>query len=96
MAQRALGGSYELLFNGIEVDRFAKATPWPTDAPTILFVSRHEARKGLTVLLDALAHLPPDVRLWVASDGPQTADLRARKLHGLFALLLECPAYQLH
>ena len=28
----ALGGEYALLFNGIEVDRFAKAAePWPTD-----------------------------------------------------------------
>ncbi len=78
MAQRALGGTYELLFNGIEVERFAKATPWPAEVPTILFVSRHEARKGLVVLLDALRHLPADIRLWVASDGPQTAALRAR------------------
>jgi len=78
MAQRALGGRYELLFNGIEVERFAKATPWPTEGPTVLFVSRHEARKGLAVLLEALAYLPADVRVWVASDGPQTAELRAR------------------
>lgn len=78
MAQRALGGTYHLLFNGIEVERFAKATPWPTEGPTILFVSRHEARKGLAVLLDALDHLPANVRLWVASDGPETARLQAR------------------
>ncbi len=78
MAQRALGGSYHLLFNGIEVERFAKATPWPSEGPTILFPSRHEARKGLAVLLDALDHLPADIRLWVASDGPETARLRQR------------------
>ena len=78
MAARALGGDYELLFNGIEVERFAKATPWPTEGPTILFVSRHETRKGLAVLLDALDDLPTDVRLWVASDGPETARLKAR------------------
>src|SRR5947207_132093 len=29
MAQEALGGDYTLLFNGIEVERFAKASPWP-------------------------------------------------------------------
>ena len=46
--------SYELLFNGIEVERFAKATPTPTAGPTIFFVGRHEERKGLAVLLDAL------------------------------------------
>jgi phosphatidylinositol alpha-mannosyltransferase len=78
MAQRALGGTYRLLFNGIEVERFAKATPWPTEGPTVLFVSRHEPRKGLEVLLSALERLPADVRLWVASDGPETARLRAR------------------
>ncbi|MGH9225958.1 MAG: glycosyltransferase family 4 protein [Acidimicrobiales bacterium] len=77
MAQKALGGDYTLLFNGIEVDRFAKATPWPTDGPTVLFLSRHEPRKGLAVLLSALDHLPPDVRVWVASDGPETDRLQA-------------------
>jgi phosphatidylinositol alpha-mannosyltransferase len=77
MAQRALGGTYTLLYNGIEVERFAKASPWPTCAPTVLFVSRHEARKGLAVLIEALGQLPADVRLWVASDGPETERLRA-------------------
>lgn len=75
-----LGGDYEMVFNGVEVERFAKATPWASDDPTILFLGRHEERKGLAVLLDALDSLPPNVRLWVASEGPQTAELRAR--HG--------------
>jgi phosphatidylinositol alpha-mannosyltransferase len=77
-AELALGGEYELLFNGIEVDRFSKAAPWPTVAPTIFFIGRHEERKGLAVLLDAVADLPGDVRLGVAGDGPQTAALQAR------------------
>lgn len=72
-----LGGRYDLLFNGIEVERFAKATPWPTDGPTILFLGRHDPRKGLAVLIEALASLPPDVRLWVAGEGPETARLQA-------------------
>jgi phosphatidylinositol alpha-mannosyltransferase len=76
-ASEALGGKYELMFNGIDVARYAKADPWPTGCPTILFVGRHEPRKGLTVLIDAMADLGHDVRLWVASDGPQTADLEA-------------------
>ena len=73
----ALGGDYDLLFNGIEVERFAKATPATTDGPTIVFVGRHEDRKGLAVLLEAMATLPADVRLWVAGEGPQTDELRA-------------------
>ncbi|MBA3268546.1 MAG: glycosyltransferase family 4 protein [Acidimicrobiia bacterium] len=72
-----LGGEFELVYNGIDLPRFAKATPWPTEAPTIVFVSRHETRKGLGVLIAALAHLPRDVRIWVASDGPETRRLQA-------------------
>lgn len=79
-AQRALGGEYELLFNGIEVERFAKADPHPTSGPTIFFIGRHEERKGLAVLLDALARLPATVRVWVGGTGPQTEQLRAE--HG--------------
>lgn len=78
LAQRHLGGSYRVLYNGIDVERFAKATPWPTEGPTVLFVSRHEPRKGLAVLIAALDHLPRNVRLWVASDGPETERLQAR------------------
>jgi phosphatidylinositol alpha-mannosyltransferase len=70
-------GDYEMVFNGIEVERFAKATPWPSERPTVLFLGRHEERKGLAVLLAALDHLPPDARVWVGSDGPQTAELQA-------------------
>ncbi|MBV8983984.1 MAG: glycosyltransferase family 4 protein [Acidimicrobiia bacterium] len=75
LAMQALGGQYELLHNGIEIERFSKATPWPTTAPTIFFVGRHEPRKGLAVLLDALTHLPPDIALWVGGDGPETEAL---------------------
>lgn len=78
LAQRYLGGTYTPVFNGIDVDRYADAEPWPTDAPTIFFVGRHEPRKGLDVLLAAMAWLPADTRLWVASDGPDTAALQRR------------------
>jgi phosphatidylinositol alpha-mannosyltransferase len=78
LAGAYLGGTYEVLPNGVEVDRFAKATPWPTDGPTIFFVGRHEERKGLAVLLAAMERLPADVRLWVAGDGVDTQALQAR------------------
>jgi phosphatidylinositol alpha-mannosyltransferase len=80
LAQQYLGGHYEMVFNGVEVGRFAKATPWPTEARTIYFLGRHEERKGLGVLLDALPLLPPDIRIWVGSDGVQTAELKARTI----------------
>jgi len=81
LARRYLGGEYLVLFNGIEVDLWAKADPWPTEGPTICFVGRHEPRKGLDVLLAAAAHLPADVRIWVIGDGPDTDALRARHAH---------------
>jgi phosphatidyl-myo-inositol alpha-mannosyltransferase len=78
MAFEALGGEYRLVFNGVEVDAFRKAAPWPTEGPTIFFLGRHEPRKGLAVLLEAMVQLPADVRLWVAGDGPETDVLRSR------------------
>jgi phosphatidylinositol alpha-mannosyltransferase len=78
MAEAALGGDYRIVFNGVDVDEFAEASPWPADEPTIFFLGRHEPRKGLNVLLDAMAELPAHVRLWIASDGPETEVLRAR------------------
>ena len=78
MAGGALGGEYEVLFNGVETDRCAAADPWPTDGPTVLFVGRHEPRKGLGVLLEALQQMSGDVRAWVAGDGPETEELRRR------------------
>jgi len=78
LAERYLGGSYEVLFNGVEVDRWRLADPVKPDGPTIFFGGRHEPRKGLEVLLEAMALLPPEVRCWVAGTGPDTARLRAR------------------
>jgi phosphatidylinositol alpha-mannosyltransferase len=74
-AQRTLGGTYELVWNGIDIGRYQSAEPWPVEGPTIMFVGRHEPRKGLAVLIDAMRLLGPDVRLWVASEGPETARL---------------------
>jgi phosphatidylinositol alpha-mannosyltransferase len=78
MSDLSLGCSSEILPNGVDVPSFAKATPWPAPRPAILFVGRHEPRKGLDVLLDAFAELDRDAVLWVAGDGPDTARLRAR------------------
>ncbi len=88
-AAEALGGEYEVLFNGVEVEGVRGADPWPTDRPVILFLGRHETRKGLGVLLEAFdalraaregrtdaAHRTPV--LWIAGDGPRTATLRHR------------------
>jgi phosphatidylinositol alpha-mannosyltransferase len=73
---RTLGGNYEVVWNGIDVSRYRDAVPWTTAGPTILFIGRHEPRKGLAVLIDAFSRLPAETRLWVASEGPDTARLR--------------------
>jgi len=83
-ASAALGGTYDVLFNGIETDRFDGVDPWPTEGPTALFLGRHEERKGLSVLLEAWEQVVDDVGravrpvLWVAGDGPDTVALRRR------------------
>jgi phosphatidyl-myo-inositol alpha-mannosyltransferase len=78
MAQDSFGGTFEIVPNGVDVPHFAKATPWPTERPAILFVGRHEPRKGLDVLLDAFMELERDAVLWVAGDGAETDALRRR------------------
>ena len=70
LAHRALGGEYEIVFNGVDMARYRAGVPAKTQGPTILFVGRHEPRKGLDVLLEAMTTLGPEVRLWVGGDGP--------------------------
>jgi len=80
LIEPTIGGPWNVLWNGVEVERFAMAEPWdrPEGRRVVLFVGRHEERKGLAVLLDTLGALPDDVVVWVVGDGPQTAELRAR------------------
>jgi len=78
LVRDAVPGEYEVLFNGVDLDAYRHGGTHPTTGPTIFFCGRHEERKGLDVLIDALAHLPADVTLWVASSGPDTDRLRAR------------------
>ena len=77
LAQRYIGGDYEVLFNGIELGDYSSPSTTPREN-AIFFIGRHEERKGLSILLEAFSKLPPDVHLWIASDGPQTAELKTR------------------
>lgn len=76
LAAHWLGGTYERVFNGIDVERYANASPAASAGRAVLFVGRHEERKGLRVLLQAARGLPADVEIWVAGQGDQTADLK--------------------
>jgi phosphatidylinositol alpha-mannosyltransferase len=71
-------GEFEVLFNGIDVDRHRTEEPTPTEGPTVLFVGRHEPRKGLAVLLEAVSLMARPPVLWIAGAGPATAELRER------------------
>lgn len=77
LAQRYIGGEYEVLFNGIDLAMY-DAQPVQPREKVIFFLGRHEPRKGLSVLIDAMSLLPSDVTLWIASDGPETESLRTR------------------
>ena len=82
MAKRYLDGTYDILFNGIEIERYSKrpSTISPS-RPTVFFVGRHEPRKGLGVLLEAFQRLPAEVRLWIGGHGPETEELKRRFAH---------------
>lgn len=77
LIEESLGGEYEVLFNGVELDRYRTAAPRPLPGRNIFFCGRHEERKGLGVLLSAFDELPDDVHLLIGSTGPDTKRLRA-------------------
>ena len=69
-------GDYELIPNGIDMQKFSRAREHPDNLPpaepVILFVGRNEKRKGLSVLLKALPILlreVPDCRLVLVGEG---------------------------
>jgi len=72
------GADYTVLWNGIEIDRIASTAPAPSPRPSVLFIGRHEPRKGLEVLLDAWAGIDRDAQLQVVGVGPQTDELQRR------------------
>lgn len=78
-----LGGDYEVLFNGVELDEIRSVAPWRREStgtrvrPAVFFCGRHEERKGLRVLVDAVVRGDLDVDVWIGSDGPDTAVLTA-------------------
>ncbi len=80
-AMAMCAGDVEVLFNGVDLGRFARARAVEAARPAVLFLGRHERRKGLGVLLEAFCGGPgPPIaaELWVAGNGPETPGLRER------------------
>jgi phosphatidylinositol alpha-mannosyltransferase len=90
---RYFPGEYKVIPNGVDVDRFQRAVPlarWMDGKRNLLFVGRHEPRKGLIELLKAYRILRKtgcDCRLLVVGQGPLTREARryvaTRRLGGV-------------
>jgi phosphatidyl-myo-inositol alpha-mannosyltransferase len=90
---RFFPGDYKVIPNGVDVDRYRKAVPlarWQDGTRNLLFVGRHEPRKGLIELLKAFRILRKtgcDCRLLVVGSGPQEREARryvmTRRLGGV-------------
>jgi phosphatidylinositol alpha-mannosyltransferase len=79
---RFFPGDYKVIPNGVDVPRFAGAVPlarWQDGTPNVLFVGRHEPRKGLLDLLKAhriLRRTGHENRLLIVGSGPQEREAR--------------------
>jgi phosphatidylinositol alpha-mannosyltransferase len=86
-------GDYKVIPNGVDIDRYRKAVPiarWQDGTMNLLFVGRHEPRKGLLVLLKAFRILRKTgcpCRLLIVGSGPQEREARryvmTRRLTGV-------------
>ena len=71
-------GEYQIVPNGIELDRFRAPQPWPAgwlrDRRHVLYVGRLEPRKGVEHLIRAMARIhrqAPDATLVIVGDGSE-------------------------
>ncbi|HKG57893.1 MAG TPA: glycosyltransferase family 4 protein [Candidatus Limnocylindrales bacterium] len=90
---RFFPGDYKVIPNGVDVDRYRRAVPlarWQDGTRNLLFVGRHEPRKGLLELLKAFRILRKtgcECRLLVVGSGPQEREARryvmTRRLRGV-------------
>ncbi len=81
---KAFPGDYQIVPNGIDVDRFRLPTARPADMAAhlrfVVFVGRLEPRKGddrLIRAMPAVQQYAPDARLAIVGDGPDRAVLEA-------------------
>jgi phosphatidylinositol alpha-mannosyltransferase len=90
---RYFPGDYKIIPNGVDVGRYGRAVPlsrWQDGVHNILFIGRHEPRKGLLDLLKAYRILRKTgcgCRLLIVGSGPQEREARryvmTRRLAGV-------------
>jgi phosphatidylinositol alpha-mannosyltransferase len=90
---RYFPGDYKVIPNGVDTTRFDRAVPiarWQDGTRNLLFVGRHEPRKGLLDALKAYRLLRKtgcDCRLLIVGTGPQEKEARryvaTRRLSGV-------------
>jgi phosphatidylinositol alpha-mannosyltransferase len=79
---RYFPGDYKVIPNGVDVDRFQRAVPiarYRDGVPNLLFVGRHEPRKGLLDMLRAyrlVRQAGTRCRLLIVGTGPQEREAR--------------------
>lgn len=80
-AAARIGGTFEIVPNGVDVARFADAQPAKLgDGTKLLFVGRLDERKGFRTAVAAFARVAashPDLQLIVVGDGPQRSAIDA-------------------
>ena len=76
-----ISGEFRVIANGVDVDRWANATPADLgEGRKLLFVGRLDARKGFPIAISAFERLVvgrDDLRLVVVGDGPERAAVDA-------------------
>lgn len=80
LAEQYLPGDYKIIPNCVDLDVIRAAKPWPKTKPVVLFVGRHEERKGLRYAIEAWMssrYCQENATLWVAGTGAETAELTA-------------------
>lgn len=84
LATKFLPGQYSVVPNAIDLAAYKNIEPWPKVKPAVLFVGRHEERKGLRFLIDAWlsSKISQDnYDLWVAGTGEETQELIQKSAH---------------
>jgi phosphatidylinositol alpha-mannosyltransferase len=76
--RRICPGDYRIIPNGIDTERYARQRPMGRGS-RIVFIGRAERRKGLAVLVDAVARLPAGVELDVVGAGVDAVDPGGRQ-----------------